>query len=100
MVIKRKKHAFEKHDTELKLPAMLNLQVWDNDSFSHDDFLGTLSINLSHFSRPSTTAEKCSMKKAIKLHENLFATSGSIRGWFPVHGKCEDNAAIKQTVSH
>lgn len=99
MVMTRRKHAFEKFDTKLKMPAMFNIQVWDNDSFSHDDFLGTLSINLSHFPQPFTTAEKCSAKKIHNLHENLFATNGSIRGWFSVHGKFDENAAIKQTVS-
>lgn len=98
MVVTRKK-AFEKFDTELKIPATLTLQVWDNDSFSSDDFLGTTSINLSHFPRPFPSKEKCSMEKAQKMHENLFAMSGSIRGWFPVHGKSDENSAIKQTVS-
>ena len=98
MVITRKR-TFEKFDTEIKLPAVLNLQVWDNDSFSPDDFLGTASINLSHFPEPFSTAEKCVKKKYPQMHENLFAINGSVRGWIPMYGKTENNGPIKQTVS-
>lgn len=99
MVVTKKKNPFEKFSTELKIPAVLTLQVWDNDNFSSDDFLGTLSVNLSHFPQPSTTSEKCTLKKTDNFHENLFAVNGSVRGWFPVHGKSGKSEAIKQTVS-
>lgn len=99
MVVTKKKNPFEKFDTEVKEPAVLNLQVWDNDSFSPDDFLGTISINLSHFSKPFASSDQCSLKKTVNVHENLFAVDGSVRGWFPVYGKVEKNSAIKQTVS-
>lgn len=99
MVVTKKRSPLEKFETQTKQPAALNLQIWDNDSFSPDDFLGTLTINLSHFERPFTSAEKCSIKKLNRPHENLFAVNGSIRGWFPVYGKSNKNEAIKQTVS-
>lgn len=94
-----RKRVLEKFDTEIKLPAVLNLQLWDNDSFSTDDFLGTASINLSHFKSLFPSAEKCAMRKEIREHENLFATNGSIRGWLPMYGKGEENGPVKQTVS-
>jgi hypothetical protein len=99
MLLTKKKNLFDKFDTEFKIPAVLNLQVWENDSFSPDDFLGSLSINLSHFSRPAKSPEKCTTKKSEHKHDNLFAIDGSIRGWFPVHGKCGKDKAIKQTVN-
>jgi C2 domain len=84
---------------EIKMPAILTLQVWDNDSFTPDDFLGTLNINLSHFSRPALTAEKCTLGKRDVLYENLFAiVDRRIRGWFSVRGKSDENGPIKQTV--
>lgn len=98
MVITRK-HAIEKFNTETKLPAVLNLQIWDNDSFSSDDFLGSASISLSHFPNPFSTAEKCSKTKCVHKHENLFAIDGSVRGWVPMYGKSEHNGPIKLTVS-
>lgn len=98
MIIIKKKKPFEKFNTEIKLPPVLNFQIWDNDTFSPDDFLGAASINLSHFPQFSLTAEKCTGKKASK-YENLFAIDGSIRGWCPVYGRIRDNESVKLTVS-
>ena len=98
MVTTQKREAFEKNSAETKSPAVLNLQIWDNDSFSSDDFLGTLSINLSHFPTPATSSDKCSLKNTKQL-ENLFALTESIRGWFPTYGKANESGSIEQTVS-
>lgn len=43
MVVIKKKEIYEKYNTELKMPITLNIQVWDNDSLSADDFLGIFS---------------------------------------------------------
>lgn len=40
MLVTKKKRIFEKFDTQIKMPANLNVQVWDNDALSADDFLG------------------------------------------------------------
>jgi len=42
IVISRKDNVFSWDETETKIPARLNLQVWDADHFSADDFLGML----------------------------------------------------------
>lgn len=42
MVIRKKDSAFSSSDTEEKLPCKLNLQVWDNDTISRDDFIGNI----------------------------------------------------------
>lgn len=99
MVLTKKKHPFEKIANEIKVPAILTLQVYDNDTFSKDDFLGTLDINLSRFFTPAKTAEKCVLKKNESIHKNLFAMDESIRGWFPIRGKCPDTGKVKQTVN-
>lgn len=95
MLVIKKKSPFEKFDTELKMPAILTLQIWDNDSFSMDDFLGTLTINLSHFPKPAATAAKCDLKP-VQEFENLFV-GGIVKGWFPTYGKNGDNGGMKQT---
>lgn len=43
MLITKKKQFFEKFDTQIKMPANLNVQVWDNDALSADDFLGRIN---------------------------------------------------------
>lgn len=97
-MITKKVHKFEKVETEVKVPAILHLQVWDNDTLSPDDFLGSLTINLSNFPSPFETPEKCRMRKTGELNENIFATDDSIRGWFPVYGNADGNEGNKQSV--
>lgn len=45
MLVTKKKQFLEKFDTQIKMPANLNVQVWDNDALSADDFLGKNNTN-------------------------------------------------------
>ncbi|XP_058122863.1 myoferlin-like [Anopheles ziemanni] len=93
LVVRRKKAFYEQYDTELKFPPVLTVQVWDNDSFSADDFLGTVDLNLARLPPPAPTAERCKLDRGLSLtgtgsrHSllNLFHRR-HVRGWFPVHG--------------
>lgn len=85
MIISKKRTTFEIYDTQIKIPTVLSVQIWDNDSFSSDDFLGTLTLNLSHFTRPTSSAKICSMERRGD-YVNLFGKK-KIRGWFPMYGR-------------
>ncbi|CAH1179264.1 unnamed protein product [Phaedon cochleariae] len=39
VILRKKESLFAMDETEFKLPCKLTLQVWDNDTFSKDDFL-------------------------------------------------------------
>jgi len=45
VIIMKKEHFWSLDKTESKVPAVLVLQLWDNDKFSADDFLGTISLD-------------------------------------------------------
>ncbi|XP_077992044.1 myoferlin-like isoform X14 [Glandiceps talaboti] len=61
MVVKKKEHFWSLDETEERLPPTLVIQIWDNDQFSPDDFLGTLELNLNHMPKPAKSASKCKL---------------------------------------
>ncbi|CAH8549866.1 unnamed protein product [Schistosoma intercalatum] len=61
IVVKRKEHFWSMDVTEQRVRPQLVMQVWDNDLFSPDDFIGTLELNLSNMPSPSKTRSKCSL---------------------------------------
>ncbi|KAM5227805.1 fer-1-like protein 5 [Ctenodactylus gundi] len=78
--------------TSMKFPARLIIQIWDNDIFSSDDFLGVLELDLSDMPLPARHAKQCSLRmmdtdpkwpyflqyKHVSLFKKKTAT-----GWWP-----------------
>lgn len=89
MVIKKKESAFSIDETEYKVPPRLNLQVWDADHFSADDFLGSLSLDLNRFPRGAKTSKKCSIDSFRAMNKMSIFKLKRTKGWWPFIAKSE-----------
>ncbi|XP_076834724.1 otoferlin b isoform X1 [Brachyhypopomus gauderio] len=94
IVISKKENMFSWDETEYKIPARLNLQIWDCDHFSADDFLGAIELELNKFVRGAKTAKQCSIDMILKENEmpkiNIFKIK-RIKGWWPLVARGEDD---------
>ncbi|VUZ54751.1 unnamed protein product [Hymenolepis diminuta] len=97
-VVYSQKKAFDIDPVEVKMPADLTLQVWDNELVRNDKFLGSIALKLSKMPRPAKTPATCGLHQldpscpSLSLFENK-----QIRGWFPmvIHDE-EENCDIIQ----
>ncbi|XP_053689019.1 otoferlin-like [Sabethes cyaneus] len=93
IVLSRKESLFSWDETEVKIPARLELQVWDADHFSADDFLGAISLNLNRFPRGAKSSKLCTLDM-LKTDNvpmvNIFKQK-RVRGWWPFFIKKEND---------
>ncbi|XP_040905251.1 myoferlin [Toxotes jaculatrix] len=91
-VISRKEHFWNLDKTEFRIPPKLIIQIWDNDKFSLDDYLGSVELDLLNLIPPAKTPEKCSLKmlpgmagsaSSKKPLPNSLFSQKSVRGWWP-----------------
>uniref|UniRef100_A0AAQ5YLP0 Otoferlin n=1 Tax=Amphiprion ocellaris TaxID=80972 RepID=A0AAQ5YLP0_AMPOC len=102
IVISKKESMFAWDETEYKIPARLNLQVWDADHFSADDFLGAIELDLNRFPRGAKTAKQCTIEMVTNEAEmpmvSIFKQK-RIKGWWPfVLKKMNENFNAKDKV--
>ncbi|CAH1784691.1 unnamed protein product [Owenia fusiformis] len=69
MVVRKKEHFWSLDETEQHLAPILMIQIWDNDKFSADDFLGTLELNLNSMPKPAKKCSACSLKQLPDLSD-------------------------------
>ncbi|XP_029933511.1 myoferlin-like isoform X2 [Myripristis murdjan] len=91
-LVSKKEHFWSLDKTEFRIPPKLIVQIWDNDKFSLDDYLGTLELDLRNLIPPAKTPEKCTLEMMEALDagaphksehaKSLFAQQ-SVRGWWP-----------------
>uniref|UniRef100_A0A1A8LFT9 Myoferlin n=3 Tax=Nothobranchius TaxID=28779 RepID=A0A1A8LFT9_9TELE len=87
-VASRKEHFWNLDKTEFRFPPKLIVQIWDNDKFSLDDYLGSIELDLLNLVPPAKTPEKCSLKMLLGLTgsastKNSLFSQKSVRGWWP-----------------
>ncbi|KAM9788060.1 otoferlin-like [Syngnathus typhle] len=94
IVISKKESMFAWDETEYKIPARLNLQVWDADHFSADDFLGAIELDLNRFPRGAKSAKQCTIEMVTNEAEmpvvSIFKQK-RIKGWWPFVARNEDD---------
>ncbi|KAM9175042.1 fer-1-like protein 5 [Mergus octosetaceus] len=91
-VLPRKEHFWSLDETVQKLPPKLILQVWDNDMFTADDFLGVLELELSRLPQPARRPQDCALTPRPSRwpwqgargppHLSLFRQK-RVKGWWP-----------------
>nr|XP_036871621.1 myoferlin [Manis javanica] len=92
-IVAKKEHFWSIDQTEFRVPPRLIIQIWDNDKFSLDDYLGFLELDLHHTIIPAKSSEKCNldMTPDLKVMNPLKAKTASLfeqksmRGWWPCY---------------
>ncbi|XP_073692733.1 dysferlin [Garra rufa] len=81
----KKEHFWSLDKVETKLPPKLSIQVWDNDKFSFDDFLGSLEMDLNHMLSPAKSPEKCGLDMFSQSQDKLVSLfeQKTVKGWWP-----------------
>uniref|UniRef100_A0A8C8EFT9 Dysferlin n=1 Tax=Otus sunia TaxID=257818 RepID=A0A8C8EFT9_9STRI len=112
--IAKKEHFWSLDKTENKIPPQLIFQIWDNDKFSFDDYLGSIQMDLNRMPKPAKTAEKCSLELVDEtLSSRRFVSlfeQKTVKGWWPcvaeqdqkkiLAGKLEMTLEIVQEQEH
>lgn len=92
------KGKFDLDETEQKVPCSIKMQIWDNDTFSADDFIGFLTMDLTRLFRGAKSSKKCTLKsiEPDAPTMNLFKIRRT-RGWWPM--KCVEKPSNKIIVA-
>ncbi|KAF6270415.1 fer-1 like family member 5 [Rhinolophus ferrumequinum] len=110
-VLSQKDYIWSMDPTEMKFPPKLIIQVWDNDIFSPDDFLGVLELDLCDMPLPAQHAKLCSVRMMdtdsmwphFLQHQrfSLFKKK-AVTGWWPCqvleNGKWRLSGKVKMTL--
>ncbi|KAK7919795.1 hypothetical protein WMY93_011079 [Mugilogobius chulae] len=81
-LVSKKEHFWSLDNTEFRIPPKLLVQIWDNDKFSLDDYLGTLELDLRNLVSPAKNPDKCSLDMMDVLDINA-TNKKEHQGWWP-----------------
>ncbi|KAK0154254.1 Myoferlin [Merluccius polli] len=108
-LVTKKENFWSLDKSEFRIPPKLIVQIWDNDKFSLDDYLGVVELDLRTLIPPAKTPERCNLemmeggpdKKKSEQAKSLFSQQ-SVRGWWPCYiekdGKKELGGKVEMTL--
>uniref|UniRef100_A0A8D1A3V6 Fer-1 like family member 5 n=2 Tax=Sus scrofa TaxID=9823 RepID=A0A8D1A3V6_PIG len=110
-VLSQKDYIWSLDPTVMKFPARLVIQIWDNNIFSTDDFLGILELDLPDMPFPARDSKLCSIRMTDAdpkwphflqyKHFSLFKMK-TVTGWWPCQvlngGKWRLSGKVKMTL--
>ncbi|KAI0987787.1 hypothetical protein GJ496_010637 [Pomphorhynchus laevis] len=83
----KREHFWSSEVEELSIAPKLKLQLWDNDKFSCDDFIGEVELVLTELQSPSKFPFKHAHKFQKVFDKALCIFHQTrIKGWWPVYG--------------
>ncbi|XP_066267637.1 myoferlin-like, partial [Branchiostoma lanceolatum] len=95
MSITKKAHMWSIDKTERREYPKLLIQLWDNDKFSPDDYLGMLTLNLVNMVQPTAMAKDCKAEEEDGKGANnvsLFHVR-RLKGWWPCQRMKQDGSS-------
>ncbi|THD28228.1 Myoferlin [Fasciola hepatica] len=98
VVVKKKEHFWSLDTRETRCRPSLVMQVWDNDLFNPDDFLGTLELQLSNMPIPAKNAKSCNLNMMNSVSQdmkmvNLFDCK-RVKGFWPFMNEDHGNQVL------
>jgi len=102
MVIRKKEHFWSLDYKEERITPRLMIQIWENDTFSYDDFLGKLELDLVKLAKPASSSRTCGGRRDPGLkgeNVDLFQQK-SIQGWWACYqeGNEEPTGKVEMTL--
>ena len=88
IVSMEKEHFWKMDGTEKRVEPELVVQIWDNDQFLPDDFIGSVDFKLINFFKPRRSDNWTSLAQVTPRDDhsnadNIFKKK-RLRGWWPV----------------
>ncbi|EMP42136.1 Myoferlin [Chelonia mydas] len=105
--VSKKEHFWSLDKTEFRIPPKVIIQIWDNDKFSLDDYLGFVELDLHNTVIPAKVPEKCSIDMIPEYKANnplkapktvsLFEQK-SMKGWWPCYKEKDGSRVLAGKV--
>ncbi|XP_008942469.1 PREDICTED: myoferlin-like, partial [Merops nubicus] len=106
-VVSKKEHFWSLDKTEFRIPPKLIIQIWDNDKFSLDDYLGFVELDLHKTIIPAKVPEKCNIDMIPEYKADSFQKAPrtaslfeqkSMKGWWPCYVEKEGSRILAGKV--